>query len=129
MAMEQIVQTIVQAGIAALVPIIVAGAVQLLRRLHIQLSEAQQAALDAAIRRAIFEAEEWGAARLKAKLPATSYQKLERAIEAVAPQFGLSPEETEARIKATLPEVGLGASSNFPVAPVAGANSSPGSPL
>ena len=29
-------------------------------------------------------------------------------------------EETEARIKATLPEVGLGASSNFPSAPAAG---------
>jgi hypothetical protein len=121
--MDNLVHLIVQAGIAALVPVVVAGAVQLLRRLHIQLSEAQQAALDAAIRRAILEAEEWGAARLKAKLPATSYQKLERAVNAVAPAFDLTPEEAETHIRALLPSVGAGATANFSRTPGPGAAS------
>lgn len=123
--MDELVHLIVQAGVAALVPLLVTAAVQWLRRLHIQLSEAQEAALDTAIRRAIFESEEWAAARIKAKLPATSYQKLERAVETIAPAFDLDPKDAEARIKATLPTVGLGAAANFPPAPAVGAGSSP----
>lgn len=111
--MDTLLHLLVQAGVAALVPLLVAAAVQLLRRAHIQLSEAQQATLDAAIRRAILEAEEWGAARLKAKLPATSYQKLERAVNAVAPAFDMTPEEAETHIRAMLPSVGVGAAANF----------------
>ena len=102
----------------------VAGCVQLLRRFHLELSVAQEAQLDAAVRRAVLEAEEWAAARVKAKLPATSYQKLDRAADALIPAFGLTPEEAEGRIKAALPQLGLGATNPSFSQPLATADSS-----
>jgi hypothetical protein len=120
--MDEILKLILQTAIMALVPTIVAMAIQTLRRLHIQLSAEQEARLDAAVRRAILEAEEWAAGRLKSKLPVTSYQKLSRAVEQVTPAFDLTPEQAEARVKAALPELGLGASANFS-RPLAGSGS------
>ncbi len=112
--LETVVQTLVQSAIVVLVPMIVTAAIQILRRLRIQLSAEQEAALTVAVRRAVLEAEEWAATRIKAKLPATSYQKLTRATESLTEPFGLTSQEAETRIKAILPELGLGASANFP---------------
>ena len=61
---------------------------------------------------------------VKAKLPATSYQKLDRAADALIPAFGLTPEEAEGRIKAALPQLGLGATNPSFSQPLATADSS-----
>lgn len=111
--LDTLIQTVVQSAIVVLVPMVVAAAVQLLRRLHIQLTADQEAALTEAVRRAALEAEEWAAGRIKAKLPVTSYQKLQRATESLTEPFGLTPQEAESRIKAVLPQLGLGAAANF----------------
>lgn len=119
---DALIETLVQSAVVVLVPMIVAAVVQVLRRLRIQLSAEQEAALTVAVRRAVLEAEEWAATRIKAKLPATSYQKLTRATESLIQPFGLTHQEAETRIKAILPELGLGASANFP-GPPSGPNS------
>lgn len=107
--LETLIQTVVQSAMVVLVPMGVAAAVQVLRRLQIQLTHEQEVALTGAVRRAVFEAEEWAAGRLKAKLPVTSYQKLQRATDSVAKPFGLTPQAAESHIKALLPQLGLGA--------------------
>lgn len=121
--LDTLIQTLVQSAVVVLVPMAVAAAVQGLRRLHIQLTADQEAALTVAVRRAVLEAEEWAATRIKAKLPATSYQKLARATESLTEPLGLTPQDAEARIKAILPELGLGAAANFP-GPLSGPPSS-----
>jgi len=115
--MDYFLHVVVQASLVILVPILVGAAVQLLRRINIQLSEVQQAALDKVIRRAILEAEEWGAARLKAKLPVTSHQKLERASNVITTTTKLSVADAEMRIRAMLPETHAGAAAHIPATP------------
>ncbi len=107
--LDTVIQVVVQSTLAVLVPLVAAVIVQMLRRLHIQITADQELLVTARVRQAAQEAEEWAAARVKAKLPVTSHQKLTRATESLVKPFGLTVEEAEVRLRASLVELGLGA--------------------
>lgn len=102
---------VVTAVVTALAPLVVGIGVQWLRKFNIQVSDAQQAQARQVVQGALLEAEEWAAARIKAKLPATGHQKLERALQMLSPQLPKVSESALASlVHAELPKLGLGAS-------------------
>jgi hypothetical protein len=109
--LSELVSVILAAAAAALAPLVVSVALQFLRRLNIELSEAHQAKLEFWARRGILIAEEWAAQRIKAQVgQVTSTQKLEKAIAAMLDKVpGITRDEAIEIIHAQLPTLGAGA--------------------
>lgn len=104
------IEVLVQTAVILLVPVIVGIAVQVLRRVGLQVSASQQARMQAIAENAVLAAEEWAVARAKRKFPVSSDQKLERALETILYKVpGIDREEAKELVDAALPKVGLGA--------------------
>jgi len=83
---------------------------KVLVRLGVHLSQEQEARLAALADSAVHEAEEWAAAKVKAKIPVGSEAKLARAVEGVIDKVpGITTEEAERLVRAALPKALLGA--------------------
>ncbi|OFW05634.1 MAG: hypothetical protein A3H96_11275 [Acidobacteria bacterium RIFCSPLOWO2_02_FULL_67_36] len=94
-----------------LATLLTALAYKALKRAGLDLDAEKQAKLEYLARQAILRAEEWGANQLKTHLPATSGQKLQRAVTDLLDKVpGISDVEAAALVHAELPKVALGAS-------------------
>lgn len=108
---------IIKAVLAIATPVIAtlvsALIVQLLRKKGFELDAEKTAKLEYITTQVVLRAEEWAASRLKGNAgPTTGAMKLERAMSDLADKVpNISREDAAASIHATLPKMGLGASS------------------
>lgn len=97
-------------AVGLLVPIFI----QILRRAGLQLTVEREAALNQVALLAAAEVEEWAAKRLKANLPISGGEKMERALETVLSKLpNVSEAEAKVAIHAALPQIGLGAAAGL----------------
>lgn len=97
--------------VAVLTPLIVQWIANKARLAGLQLSAEKEAQVEKIVRDAILKAEEWAATRVKVGESTNAGQKLEQALADVVDKVpGISSQEAADLIHATLPKVGLGAS-------------------
>gem|GEM_PF-3371828 len=109
--MNQLVELIVGSAVSVAAPAIAGVAVKLFQKLRFDVDEAKRRKIEATVIDVLYEAEEWAADRLKAKLPVQSGQKLSRAVTKLVDKIpGISEAQAEALVRQTLPLLSMGAS-------------------
>ena len=107
---DELVRLIFGMAAAVIVPAVSAIAVQYLRKLNLQVSAEQQAKIEHLAMLAVTEAEEYASRKLKANLPVSSGDKLNRAIGQLRDRVpGLTSQDATDVIHAVLPRIGTGA--------------------
>lgn len=107
---NELVKSVLIASVGLLGPLVVGVLVQLLRKVNVELSSAQEQKVRELVQNVLLEVEEWASHRLKAQIPVTSGQKLSRAVEAILNKIpGIDEAEAELLVRQELPKVGLGA--------------------
>ena len=110
---HQIVETALAIAASALTPLLIALVFKLLQKVHLDVAGQQQQKVAYWVQQAIFEAEEWAAKRIAAKIPVASTEKLDRALESVLTKVpSVTPTEARQLIHTELPKV-RAATSNF----------------
>ena len=107
-------QELIKTVLAVATPIILGYVLALLHRLvkkaGFTLSAENEARLEKAAYDAIYHAEEWAAARIKARIDTTAADKLEHAIATMTAKVpGLTADEAAALVHQNLPKLQLGA--------------------
>ena len=109
----QIINFLLTIGTAVLVPLLTALIFKALQKLNLNVSAQQEAKIKYFVQQAAMEAEEWGANKLKAKIPVVSADKLNRAVESILVKVpNITVEEAQKLVKTELAGIGLGAT-NF----------------
>jgi alkylhydroperoxidase/carboxymuconolactone decarboxylase family protein YurZ len=113
-AVNLLLVEILKFGIVAFVSLIVPLLIQQLRRAGVQLSAEKEARLNQVALIAAAEVEEWAAVKLKANVPISSHDKLQKGIESVLNKIpGVTEQEAKAALQAALPQIGLGAAAGL----------------
>lgn len=108
--MDVLIDEAVKFAFVLLTPLALAVLYRGLAKLGLQLDAEKQGKLEAAVRVAVSEAEEWASRQVKARVTVTPGDKLERALGTVLAKVpNVDPDEALTIIHAMLPQMGLGA--------------------
>ena len=113
-AINGFVVEILKFALVAIVGLVVPLMVQLLRRAGLNISAEREGYLNQVALIAAAEVEEWASKKLKANLPVSAGEKMERALESVLSKIpNVTENEAKAAIHAALPQIGLGAAAGL----------------
>ena len=108
--MDVLIDEAVKFAFVLLTPLALAVLYKGFARLGLQIDAERQGKIEAAVRIAVAEAEEWASQQIKARVKVHPQEKLERALGTVLGKVpNVDPDEALTIIHAMLPQMGLGA--------------------
>jgi len=108
--MDVLIDEAVKFAFVLLTPLALAVLYKGFAKLGLQIDAEKQGKIEAAVRIAVAEAEEWASRQIKARIKVNPRDKFERALETVIVKLpNVDPNEATTIIHAMLPQMGLGA--------------------